>query len=449
MTEFAVLDGAESYLLANATVLPVLVEGAGLKPDDRGLARVDIRIDGATITRIDPSRPRNNALGADPATVVDLDAGMILPTLVDSHVHLDKGHIWPRHANADGTFPSALQTVSQDRIANWSAEDVRARMDFALRCAYAHGTSLIRTHIDSLPPQDEITWPVLCEVIEDWSDRLSLHGSCLFGIDRLDSDDGFLQRIANRIKATDGVLGAVTYMVPRLDEHLDTIMQAADERGLDLDFHVDETSSPDARSLARIAEAALRNRYSGNILCGHCCSLACQDEAEADRTMDLVARAGIAVVSLPMCNMYLQGRRNPGETPDTPRWRGITLLHELKRRGVRVMVASDNTRDPFYAYGDLDMVEVFTQATRIAHLDHPASDWIRSVTTTPADVLRHPDKGRLRVGGGADFIAFRGRDLFEIMARPSAPRDVFRNGRLIPRILPDYRELDALMGEVS
>lgn len=45
----------------------------------------------------------------------------------------------------------------------------------------------------------------------------------------------------------------------------------------------------------------------------------------------------------------------------TPRWRGITLLHELRAAGVPTALASDNTRDQFYAYGDLDMLEVFTQ----------------------------------------------------------------------------------------
>jgi cytosine deaminase len=54
----------------------------------------------------------------------------------------------------------------------------------------------------------------------------------------------------------------------------------------------------------------------------------------------------------------------------TPRWRGVTLVHEMKARGIPVAFASDNTRDPFYAYGDLDMVEVMREATRIAHLDH-------------------------------------------------------------------------------
>ena len=77
-----------------------------------------------------------------------------------------------------------------------------------------------------------------------------------------------------------------------------------------------------------------------------------------------------------MCNMYLQDR----SAGRTPRWRGVTPLHELKAAGVPVMVACDNTRDPFYAYGDLDMLEVLREATRILHLDHAGTDWPRAVT---------------------------------------------------------------------
>ena len=56
----------------------------------------------------------------------------------------------------------------------------------------------------------------------------------------------------------------------------------------------------------------------------------------------------------------------------------------MKARGINVSFASDNTRDPFYAYGDLDMVEVLREATRIGHLDHTGTDWVQSVLTNPA-----------------------------------------------------------------
>ena len=45
----------------------------------------------------------------------------------------------------------------------------------------------------------------------------------------------------------------------------------------------------------------------------------------------------------------------------TPRWRGVTLMHELRAHHIPVAIASDNIRDQFYAYGDLDMLEVFNQ----------------------------------------------------------------------------------------
>jgi len=57
----------------------------------------------------------------------------------------------------------------------------------------------------------------------------------------------------------------------------------------------------------------------------------------ADGTEYLDFTAGIAVVSLPMCNLYLQDRA-PGRTP---RRRGITLLHELAARGIPLALATD------------------------------------------------------------------------------------------------------------
>jgi cytosine deaminase len=108
---------------------------------------------------------------------------MVFPAFVDMHTHLDKGHIWPRSPNPDGTFMGALTTVRADSAANWSAEDVRPRMSFSLRSAYAHGTRAIRTHLDSIPPQDDITWPVFRELQADWADRIALQAVCLIGCD--------------------------------------------------------------------------------------------------------------------------------------------------------------------------------------------------------------------------------------------------------------------------
>lgn len=239
-----------------------------------------------------------------------------------------------------------------------------------------------------------------------------------------------------------GMLGAVTYLgeapSARTDAALDRLMQAAAAEGLDLDLHVDESDSEDARTLERVADAAIRNRFPGKILCGHCCSLATMDDIESERVIAKAAEARLAVVALPLCNLYLQDLA-PGRTP---RWRGVPPLHELKAAGVPVMVASDNVRDPFHAYGDLDMVEVFRDATRILHLDHAGNDWIRSVAATPADIMGLDRHGRVEAGDPADLILTRARSLPELVSRPQADRTVLVGGRPVATVPPDYRELD-------
>ena len=187
----------------------------------------------------------------------------------------------------------------------------------------------------------------------------------------------------------------------------------------------------------------MRNDFENRVLVGHCCSLARQPDDDVRATLDKVAEAGLSVVSLPMCNLYLQDRRVDGSTP---RWRGVTLVHEMKARGIKVAVASDNTRDPFYAYGDLDMLEVLRMAVRVLHLDHPFRDWPAAIASTPAEIMGLEGAGQLAPGGTADFVIFRGRAWTELLARPEAERIVVRAGRAIERALPDYAELDDLMG---
>ena len=59
--------------------------------------------------------------------------------------------------------------------------------------------------------------------------------------------------------------------------------------------------------------------------------------------------------------------------------------------------------------------------------------------------MRLPDAGKLRIGGPADFVVFRGRSWTELLSRPESERIVVRDGRAIERVLPDYAELDDLM----
>ncbi|WP_224814252.1 cytosine deaminase [Hasllibacter sp. MH4015] len=380
-------------------------------------------------------------LAASGGQAVDMGGAMVFPCFVDMHTHLDKGHIWPRSPNPDGTFDGALETVRDDKPGKWDARDLPPRMTFSLRCAYAHGTRAIRTHLDYFGETDDarISWDVFAELRDAWAGRIALQASVLTGID-MAQDVGAVAVCADLVAAHDGVLGAVTYPEPDLRDWLKTYFAAAMDRGMDLDFHVDETMDPSVNTLRDIAEIALEMGFEGKITVGHLCSLSVMEDAVADATMDLVARAGLHVVSLPMCNLYLQDRHGGC----TPRGRGITLVHEMKARGINVSFASDNTRDPFYAYGDMDMVEVMREATRIGHLDHSADDWTHAFLGNPAQACGF-EAPALSPGAPADLVICRAREWTELFARPQSDRIVMRDGKAIDRSLPDYAELDFLM----
>jgi cytosine/creatinine deaminase len=428
---------AGPYVLKRARVLGRMLPDPVPPFDFDGFAIVDMLVEDGVLAKIAPY----GAVDFGETPEVAMSGRIVLPLFVDVHTHLDKGHIWRRKRNPVGDFPSAITATLEDRAANWSAADVAARMEFSLRCAYAHGTTAIRTHIDSVGPQTRISWPVLAEARERWLGRIDLQASPLFTLDQM-ANASHMPDIEAMLDADgSGILGAAIRMEPNLRQGLSVLFELAERKGWELDFHVDESSDPAARSLKIIADMAVERRFARPILVGHCCSLALQDDDERRRTIDAVARAGLSVVSLPMCNMFLQDR----QAGRTPRWRGVTALHELKHAGVNVMIASDNTRDPFYPYGDLDMMEVWREGVRILHLDYPFADWAEAVNSAPARAMGL-DLARLRHGGPADMILTQARDFIELLARPQSDRVVLRRGETSNVTPPSYAELDALEG---
>jgi cytosine/creatinine deaminase len=419
----------DHYWLVNAHVPLALLYGDWAGED---FALVDLEVQNGMIRQILPAGTSHQAPS------YDLKQGQVWSCFVDMHTHLDKGHIWQRSPNLSGTFDDALQTVQEDSRQNWSVEDVYRRMEFGLKCSYIHGTQAIRTHIDSANGQAAISLNAFNRLKQEWAGRLTLQAVSLVSLDYFLTPDG--EQVADLFAESSGVLGGVAFMNPDVETQLDRVFELAKERNLNLDFHTDESNRPEDKTLRLVAEAVLRHKFTGQVVCGHCCSLAVQSEEEARETIALVKQANVGVVSLPMCNLFLQDRRSAG----TPRWRGVTLLHELKQQGVPVAVASDNCRDPFYGFGDHDGLEVFTQAVRIAQLDAPYGDWCQAVTITPADLMGI-QAGRIGVGVPADLILFKARYYSELLSRSQSDRIVLRNGKAIERQLPDYAELDDLI----
>jgi cytosine deaminase len=376
---------------------------------------------------------------------MNLEGRQVWPGLVDMHTHINTSHLLPRAVNGDGTWVGARYAVSED-CKYWTRDDLWQRMNFALRCAYVHGVSAVRTHLQSREGISEMIWSVFCETREHWTQRIELQGVSLVPIEDFGGSYGVT--LANLVANCGGVLGAITRpmigaqdgMAADLDELLDIIFRLATERSLDVDLHVDETGEPQSVALSRVAAAALRAQFKRRIVCGHCCSIALQSEDIVRPTLEMCGDAGIAVVALPMVNMYLQDRFRGR----TPRWRGVTLVQELRAAGIKVAIAGDNCRDPFFAYGDHDMLETLRDSVKILHLDDPLANAPEMAGPIPAEVTRARQVGSISRGVPARLIIFNARTINEVFCRPQSDRIVLDRGRRVVDELPDYNELDAI-----
>jgi cytosine/creatinine deaminase len=424
--------------LRHAQVPAALVQAAPAEADAEGLVRLDIRITNGDIAAIAPAGTADAG--------IDLNRGQVWPCFVDGHVHLDKTQTWSRQSNPDGTHPSAKAAVIADRAKYYTEDDIEPRFDFGLRCALAHGTAAIRTHLDSYWPNAKAHWAVFRRMRDAWSGRIDLQAASICPLDRFAGDEG--AALADEVANSGGILGMTTTgeggraSSAEFQELLDRFFDLAVDRGLAMDLHLDETSDATSRTLDAVARTAIRRGFKAPIQAGHVCSLSTQTDAEAMATIALCADSGMSVINLPMCNMYLQGR----EAGRTPRWRGVTMVHEFRAAGVPVSFASDNCRDPFYAYGDHDMMEVYREAVRIAHLDHPYGTWTASVTATPAASCGFSESSRIAIGVRADLVLFRARSMTELLARPQSDRVILRKGKPLDAPLPDFREMDAVLG---
>lgn len=391
----------------------VVEEGQAVEP----WSEVDIELEGGRIKAVRPSSGK----GEDGE---DLGGSMVFPGLVDCHTHLDKTHTWDRAPNPRGEFWDAITVLHADS-AKWDEEDLYRRASRGLNSAWGHGTTALRTHLDSGGAVGAASFAVMDRLREEWAGRITLQTVSLCGLEAFAAGGaGKVMDMTARHGAA--ALGGFPQPNADLSRQLDYLMAAAKELGVGLDLHVDESGLVHAECLRATAEAVLRNAFPYPVACGHNCSLAVQEPERAGSTLDLVKEAGIRLIALPLCNLYLQGRSylSDGVRPATPRWRGLTLAHEALDREITLACASDNVRDAFYAWGDYDLLEVFRESVRIGHLDTRMSGAAASVSVAAAEVMGLPDHGRIVPGARGVLVVTEGSSFNTLLARPTGGRRV-------------------------
>ena len=356
---------------------------------------------------------------------LDLSGYVLLVAPCEPHAHLDKALLGERYRNPSGDLAGAI-SATRSAYPTMDTADVYDRARRSLEIALRRGYTAIRTHVNCEEGIDLEAIRALIRLREEVRDTLDLQVFAMAGYPVTGRDGTMNRRLLHEAldAGADGVGGA-----PWLDPHASSavvlLVHAAAERHLMIDLHLDETLDPASLTVRTFASEVAAHGLGGRATASHCVSLG-QQSTETARTIALeLAAAGVAIVTLPQTNLYLQGREGTTFTP-----RGLPALSILREAGVAVAGGGDNWRDPFNPTSRIDAMETASLLVVAAHFS--VADAYDAVSTRAREVIGLGSAG-FEVGCHTDVLAMKGVDLNDVMSHSSDDRVVIRRGRVISR----------------
>jgi cytosine/adenosine deaminase-related metal-dependent hydrolase len=375
-----------------------------------------IAIAGGRIAAIlEPGAPNPDAREA-----LDLQGDLLLPGLVDGHMHLDKtlsGLPWQPHA-AEPFRQSRIET--DQRVLPALPLGTAERAGHLIRRSVAHGTAHIRTHADVVPAfglsalegvlaaREAHAEAVTVQVVAFPQDGVMRHGGSTV-LDLLDA----------AIRAGADLVGGIDPCEVDRDPagQLDGIFAVAERRGVGIDIHLHEPGELGLYSLQEICARTRARGMQGRVTVSHGFCLGGIAESKQKAAAALMAAAGVALVT-----------HGAGSATLPP-------LMLLRREGVRVFCGNDDVRDTWSPYGTADMLErasVIGWREDLRH-DHLLDALFAMITTEGAAALGIAPYG-IAPGHPANFFALPAENPQEAIAAHPPRRLVFHAGRLVAGI---------------
>ncbi|CAN5177040.1 amidohydrolase [soil metagenome] len=343
---------------------------------------------------------------------------MLLPPLVDGHIHLDKtllGLPWVPNQAAGNTVSDRIEAERKVRAARTLSEtETGANL---VKQVVASGTLHMRSHVDIDNQLGLRNLHAVLEIRERFLDLVTIQ-IVAFPQSGLLRSPGTAALLDEAVAQGADLLGGLdpVGIDGDLAGHLDPSFAIASKHGVGIDLHLHDGGEVGIAQMLAIAERTLASGLEGKVAISHAFALGSVPTDLAARTADTLAEAGIAIMS-----------HGPGAGTMPP-------LPLLRAHGVEVFGGSDNIRDAWSPFGNGDMLE---RAMLIGYRGNFRHDRelklaYEMVTEAAARVLGLTDYG-IKVGGPADFVAVEAETLAEAVAARPRRKWVMKAGRVVAR----------------
>jgi len=363
-----------------------------------------------------PSTPLFRSTPPAPAITAGR-ARLVLTAPAEPHAHLDKALSWGTTRPPGCDLRAAID--SWRAFARTAGRDeIHERALAAAQRFVANGTTAVRSHVDLHSEGDPLRGVrALARVRDELAGVLDLQITVMV---REEDPD---QRVRDAIAAGADLVGGAPHLAADTAAETHRLIDLAEELGTGIDLHVDEFLDGDHGMLTVFTDRVASWEPGRIRTAGHCCRIGAMGAADQAAAAAALSGADVGVVTLPVTNLYLQGRAECTSTP-----RGLPPVRALLDGGVTVAAGADNVRDPFNPVGRSDAIETAMLLVVAAHLDMETA-W-HLVTDGAREVMGLPPAGPVP-GRRADLLLVRADGLDDVIADAPADRIVIRAGRAV------------------
>lgn len=364
--------------------------------------------------RIAAMVPAGQASGG---TVLDMGKQLLLPALVESHIHLDKT-LWGMPWRPNSAGPTLKDYIANERAVLREVNvPISVRAGALLEQCISRGSLYFRSHIDVDPEFGLRHVEAMLALRETYRDVVDMQ-FVVFPQTGLLIRPGTLELMEEALSLGVESVGGLDPAGIDNDpiRHLEAVFGLAERHGRQVDIHLHDRGELGLWQIERIADFTDASGLKGKVVISHAYCLGMFPTSRIEKLGRRLADLGISLMT-----------SAPADTSVPP----VDFLRSL---GVNVCCGSDGIRDAWSPFGNGDMLE---RAMLLAF----RFDWAKDTelaaafdcaTQAGAKALNLPDYG-LEVGKAANFMLLPAETLGDALVRRPQQRTIVSRGQIVAR----------------
>ena len=358
-------------------------------------------------------------------TTLDAQGGLVIPGLVDAHIHLDKAFLLDRMQWQTGTFSEALQeTASAKR--SFTVADIQTRARRVIEQAIAFGTTAMRSHVEVDPMIQLAGIKALLPLRQAYVWGLTLQ-LAVFAQEGITNQPGTEALLRQAMALGGDVIGSAPYVDPDPEQNIRIVFDIAQDFDCDIDFHLDFLDDDAPLLIPTVIAETQKRGWQGRVCLGHMTRLAGLPPGALETIAADTAAAGISILALPATDLYMMARHDTHNVR-----RGVAPAHTLAAFGVNTGLATNNVQNLFTPFGDGDLLKMCTLLAQVLHLNTAASHelCLAMATTQAAQAIGLSNHG-IAPGNAADLVMLNATSVTEAIGAAPTQRTVIKKGRIV------------------